>query len=713
MFLSYAREDADSARRIADALRACGVEVWFDQNELRGGDAWDQKIRQQIHDCALFVPFISGHTQTRKEGYFRREWKQAVERLEDIAEGVPFVVPICLDETPEKSALVPRAFRQVQWTRLKKGDTPADLVQRIQHLLLAKDGPEPPAAVGAGPGAGRPATLAARRARPVSAKQIFLGVLAVLLLGFAAWKWLPRPAGVAATATPLPPTPAVGNSPLITPKLSPPAAPTKSVAVLAFKDLSEDRKNEFFSEGISEELLNVLAKVPGLRVAARASAFYFKGKDVQIKQIGEELGVAHLVDGSVRRDGNRVRITAQLIQASDGYQLWSEQFDRDLKDIFAVQDEIAGVIAKNLQLTLSGARATKVVNPDAHRLVIEARHFWNLRTEEAFVQADRVLAQALQIDPQFAEAHAALADLATVRGWYRLLGGAPNAADDFVQARGAVRRAQELDPLLAGPYSSLGAVLYNEGRFAESDEQFQRAFALNPNYALAHHWHAHLLSTRGRPDLALAALERSLSLDPLNAATLAIYALHLDEARRPAEALAACDRVLAIRPHIFLPIQGERAMALTLLGRAAEGVENARKVVRNPTHQPRWWSDPQALYCLRKAGLQAEAADYAAQLLRTLPPDSSVRGFVLAALDRHEEALPYLATTAPSSLTRFFYWPMWDAVRNDPRLPGLLAKAGCYEEYKLARETLARSRKAGDTGRTRDPGPPAKTSTAK
>jgi TolB-like protein/Tfp pilus assembly protein PilF len=682
VFLSYSREDEGAARRICEALRGAGIKVWFDQSELRGGDAWDANIRGQIKNCALFVPIISAHTQARKEGYFRREWKQAVERLEDIAEGVPFVVPVCVDDTPEKNALVPRAFLHVQWTRLGHDAAPDALVRRIQHLLAAKSTPEVTLAAHTGkrgakvtesgvpPTGGRvKGTEDGARTNRMSATAVIGIALAILVVSLATWRWLPREGGVA--GAPHPP------------------APAKFIAVLAFANLSDDKGNEFFSDGISEELLNVLAKVPGLRVAARSSAFYFKGKNVPIKQVAQELGVTHIVDGSVRKDGSKVRITAELIRASDGIQLWSQRFERELKDIFALQDEIAGLVAKNLQLTLAGSRATKVVNPEAHRLVIEARHLWSLRTDDGFAQANRACTRALQIDPQFAEAHAALADIATVRGWYRQITG-ENVADDFAQARVAAARAQQLDPLLAEPYASLGGLLYNEGRFAESEENFQRAFELNPNYALAHHWHAHLLTTRGRPDLALGALERSLSLDPLNAVTLGIYALHLEEAGRPGDALAICDRALAIRPDVFLPLQGQRAMALTALGRAAEAVENARVVIRHPTLQPRWWCDSQAIYALRKAGLEEESEKYAALVLSGLPSESSMRGLVLAAMGRVQEAVSHLESTPPPNLARFFYWSMWDPVRNDPRVTALLAKRRFLGEYKLARETLAR-----------------------
>ncbi|MEO8061130.1 MAG: toll/interleukin-1 receptor domain-containing protein [Pseudomonadota bacterium] len=147
VFLSYASQDAAAALRICAALRDAGIEVWFDQSELRGGDVWDQKIRQQIRKCSLVIPIVSAHTQSRLEGYFRREWRMAVDRTQDMADGVPFLVPVVIDETPEKSAHVPEAFRSVQWTRLPGGETAPEFAQRISRLLEPR-APEPPVSSG-------------------------------------------------------------------------------------------------------------------------------------------------------------------------------------------------------------------------------------------------------------------------------------------------------------------------------------------------------------------------------------------------------------------------------------------------------------------------------------------------------------------------------------------------------------------------------------
>ena len=275
VFLSYASQDAEAARRICESLRAAGVEVWFDQNELVGGDAWDQKIRKQIRECALFVPILSANTQARLEGYFRIEWKLAAQRTHAMADEKAFLLPVVIDDTTDADARVPVEFKAVQWTRAHRGGNAGAFVANVLNLLGAP--------------------------------------------------------------TPIPP---VATNPASNRTMGPAGGP--SIAVLAFTNLSRDPENEYFSDGISEELLNVLAKLPGLKVAARTSAFFFKGRNVPIPEIARALGVAHVVEGSVRKMGNRVRITAQLIDAQDGFHVWSDNFDRELQDIFAVQDEIAG-----------------------------------------------------------------------------------------------------------------------------------------------------------------------------------------------------------------------------------------------------------------------------------------------------------------------------------------------------------------------------------
>jgi TolB-like protein/Tfp pilus assembly protein PilF len=696
VFLSYASQDAEAAKRICDALRAAGVEVWFDQSELRGGDAWDQKIRRQIRECALFVPLITPNTNARPEGYFRLEWKLAVDRSHLIADDQPFLFPIVIGDVTDGAARVPDKFREVQWTRLRLDETPAELAGRVMKLL----GREVVAGgVDTGPDSMRSVT---DRRRKRDDKPAWLRhAWSVVGLAFVAYYLLIRP--IWRRAHPGPEKPVVEQTAdaaqavaaaqklqeTVGPKPSQPAAEAaeKSVAVLAFANLSDDKGNEYFSDGISEELLNVLAKIPGLKVSARTSSFHFKGKDTPVPEIARQLDVAYVVEGSVRRAGDKVRITAQLIKAADGFRVWSDTFTRELKDVFAVQDEIAGVIAKNLSLRMNLGAARREVNPEAHRLVLEGRYYWNLRTDDGFARAETAFRSAIALDAEFAEAHAGLANVLATVGAYRAYAGLvdPNPEAALQEAQ----RATQLDPTLAEAYPALGLVYNRTRRHREAEQVYRKALELNPNYALPHHWHSIALETEGRIDEALAEIEQAIRLDPLSAIALVTRRRMLTEAGQPAAALAAYEREQALVPD-RPSAAGYRALCLLELGRREEAVDVARQVAAMPTMELRLWADADIIYLLRQTGHEAEAAEHATRILPRFHPDSYQRGAVLAALGRWDEAEPFLERT-PVNVQHMFYWsPVWDAWRDDPRFRKLLAKLGCEDAHRLARAAVSR-----------------------
>ena len=255
VFLSYASQDAEAAARICEALRAAGIEVWFDRSDLRGGDTWDVHIKKQIHDCALFIPVISAQTNARAEGYFRREWKLATRRLMDMADDAAFLVPVVIDETREVDARVPEEFLHAQWTRLPGGATPPAYAERVRELL----GKHNANARTIQPHANGPVPL-----RPDRASRLMRigGVLTALLLVLAVgsfWYYQRMNDGSAAQST------AAAASPDAI------ALNEKSIAVLPFVDLSPAKDQEYFSDGLAEELLNLLAKLPELRVTSRSS----------------------------------------------------------------------------------------------------------------------------------------------------------------------------------------------------------------------------------------------------------------------------------------------------------------------------------------------------------------------------------------------------------------------------------------------------------
>ena len=268
IFLSYASQDADTARRICDALRAAGLEVWFDQSELRGGDAWDASIKKQIKECALFVPMISASTNARSEGYFRLEWKLAVDRSHLMATERAFLLPVVIDDTSEALALVPDKFREVQWTNLRAGEVPASFVERVSRLLSADEKVAPSAVPKAAVAMAKTAPT-----RRVPRRGLLFGAVALVALL------------VVAAAV-------IFN-------LNSRNAPISSVAVLPFENATGDAAIDYLSDGISESLINKLSSLNGLRVISRTSAFAFKGKKMEAIEIGRKLGVDALILGSL------------------------------------------------------------------------------------------------------------------------------------------------------------------------------------------------------------------------------------------------------------------------------------------------------------------------------------------------------------------------------------------------------------------------------
>jgi TolB-like protein/Tfp pilus assembly protein PilF len=1043
-------------------LRQAGVEVWFDQSELRGGDQWDQKIRRQIKECALFVPVISAATQARAEGYFRLEWKLAVDRSHLMADDAPFLFPVVIDDTTDTAARVPEKFRDVQWTRLNVKDTPETLARRVGKMLggtveveravavergerparkkqeqpawlryawmgvgllfaviyavrplwqqaqRAESKPPPPAAAGAGatelarvrsqltpdrwqredfaamaptldrlieanpeladawamrsiinslqvlrnydsstkplevgkaaadramrlaPGspladiatgmhlvamtsrggdarACRPyldrgvaalppdalthyAQLASywfaydfdqvqrlgeewRAAEPQASfpSWIFAQLNVVLRRPVEAEKWAdiaqvdPNITGVRAFFTAfeskyylradvpaawgvLQKVPAAGRSvhrvvharwlvamadrrwddalqelaqvpetflfdrayhgpkallaglahqragrpeaaaaqfreaerllrehlaadsdneelhlvlavalacagrgadarselglvePLVkgrapsiyrgslvltiaqtyavlgdfsrlapwlrkllaepsqfpftpasfrldarfaaaadAPELqalltefasldqpAPAAAPKvdeKSVAVLAFANLSDDKANEYFSDGISEELLNVLAKVSGLKVSARTSSFHFKGTNTPIPEIARQLGVAYVVEGSVRKAGDKVRITAQLIKAADGFHVWSDTFTRDLKDIFAVQDEIAGLVAKNLELKLQVAtRPEARVDARAFELYMQGRVAWNRRNAEGFDRAEILFRQALEIAPEFARAHAALADVWMIRaisdGKLSQYGQRVSAVIPPIEAE--AQRALEIDPESAEAHATLGFLRQLQHRLDEALRLLRRSVELNPNYATGHHWLAGILAYQSWYDESIAEYRRAVAVDPLSPRILDNFGGMLVTLGRWREGLALIDRALALLPDEPQALT-HKVIALAKLGRR----DDARALAGKVTERNRV-----AVLCATGERAEIEAA---------LPAAARADRFeLLSNLGRLDEALNdfYSDDIVMEDTQQWFFNPQLVPFQRDPRFRKVVAELG-------------------------------------
>jgi TolB-like protein/predicted Zn-dependent protease len=540
VFLSYAREDGEAARRIAEALRGFGVEVWFDMNELRGGDAWDAKIRKQIRECTLFIPIISARTQARREGYFRREWKLAVERTLDMSESIAFIVPVLVDDTRESEADVPEQFLKAHCTRLAGGEPTPQFVEQVKRLLQAPGLPGT---------AARPAARAPLHSPAEPAKSGFplwaaalLGLAVIALVAFVLLRPGAKSESSPAVTAPVA-APAKASEPAVAPAGSPDA---KSIAVLPFVNMSTDADQGFFADGLAEELLNLLAKIPALQVTSRSSAFSFKGKNVEIPEIAKRLNVAHILEGSVRKSGNRLRITAQLIDARTDKHLWSETYDRSLDDIFAVQDEIAAAVVGQLKVALLGAAPkAKAADPKAYALFLQARQLQRQYNAAGFEQAITLYQQALGIDSNLAAAWEGLASCYS----YQESAGLISTDASIRLVREAVNKALAIDPDLASAHSRLGQIaLGNDDDLAESARHFEHALALEPANTDIMTEAIRLLRSLGRLDEAAALGEYIVAHDPVNALAYRLLGAAYARVGRYGEGIAAERTALRLSP---------------------------------------------------------------------------------------------------------------------------------------------------------------------
>jgi serine/threonine-protein kinase len=359
--------------------------------------------------------------------------------------------------------------------RIKRYATPGQLQDDLARLQATLQAPRFPN----------------RRVTAVAASALALGI--VWLAG--AWWMRPRPAAhVAATTA------------------------QKSVAVLPFVNMSADKADEYLGDGISEEIIAALSKIKGLKVPARTSCFAFKGKSENIRAIGQELDVNTVLEGSISKAGNKVRVTAQLINIADGFHVWSETYDRGLNDLLAIRTEVAARVAEALRGQLLGEERRQLagrgtIDPEAYRLYLNGRYLWNRRTPEDLKQAMEYFNQAIAHDPAYALAYSGLADCYNVLPFNT---GMPRR-DALPRSRAAARKALELDSTLAEPHVTLADAQADlDWDWSGAEQEFRRALALNPNYATAHQWFAQMLEALGRNEEALAEITQAQEIDPLS-----------------------------------------------------------------------------------------------------------------------------------------------------------------------------------------------------
>jgi len=573
VFLSYASQDAEAAQKICDALRSAGVDVWFDQSELRGGDAWDRQIRERIHDCRLFIALISAHTEARDEGYFRHEWKLAVERTHHMSDKKPFLVPVVIDDTRERGASVPDKLHEVQWTRLPGGETPPEFLERVRRLVSPEPQNAPTATVFTA-GAAPAAPQAMREPVPASRQSkwtlpaIAAAVVAGAVLYFAIDRfWISK------HPTQQPTAPAAQASAAPT-AFSP---PPHSIAVLPFVNMSGDKEQEYFSDGLTEEILNSLARINELQVSARTSSFLFKGEKVDLGTIARKLNVGAILEGSVRHSGNTVRVTAQLNNAVTGFHLWSQTYDRDLGYVLKLQTEIATAVASALKVSLLGDVAAKVELGGTRIPAAFDAYLRGLSAERAHPDdmqaAIDAQTEAIRLDSKYALAFAARSFALTRYADVF----APTVAltrDAFDKALADARTAIAVTPELGEGHAALATVL-DRGffDFARAKEEYERAIALVPGNASVLGRYGYFAASMGDADVGVAASRRAVALDRVNADSYERLGDTLFRARHFKDAIGAYNQALALQPGRAVSI-GRTGQAYYALG----DLQSARSV---------------------------------------------------------------------------------------------------------------------------------------
>ena len=454
-----------------------------------------------------------------------------------------------------------------------------------------------------------------------------------------------------------------------------------SIAVLPFTNMSADPENEYFSDGLAEELINALTKIPQLHVAARTSSFAFKGRELDIREIGRKLGVGTVLEGSVRRAGKRLRVTAQLINVTDGYHLWAERYDREMEDVFAIQDEISGAIVSTLKVRLVGEDKRPQVrrptaNVEAYSLYLRGRHFWSGRTEDGLQRAIDCYQQAIALDPRFTLAHVGIADCRLLSCSYQFL----SPADSIPYAREAAARAMTLDSESAEAYESRAHVhILDDWDWSAAERDFRRAIALDPGYATARNRLGLLLSLLGRIDAALEESETARALEPMSLIINNAYALRAFERREFDRALNLVSDVLEMKTD-FGPARmllgqiyeqlGDYQRAVAELHRAKSALGSSSVASGQLGHAyAKWGNDEEARLILE------ELHELSAR--RFVSPLSF--SMIHLGLGETEQALEWLARAVDQRSVWMIHLhvasdPRLDAVRDNPSFTALLGR---------------------------------------
>lgn len=457
--------------------------------------------------------------------------------------------------------------------------------------------------------------------------------------------------------------------------------PTRSIAVLPLENLSGDREQDFFVEGMTDELTTDLAQFEGLRVISRTSAMHYKGTSKTAPQIGKELGVDVLIEGTVERVGNHVRIRAQLIDCASDRHLWARSYDRDLRDVLALQSDAAREIVEQIQGNVvfpqSNARSTSVhpVNAEAYESYLKGRYFWNKRTPEGLKKSIEYFEQAIAQDAGFAAAYAGLADC------YSMLGSDVLSANEASsRARAAANKALELDSTIAEGHTALALVeFYYDWNWKQSEKEFQRAIELNPNYATARQWYSYYLTAMGRFDEAIEEAKRAQQIDPLSLAISTTLASRYYYARRYDEAIELNRRTLELDPS-FVPARVALGSDYAEKGMWRQAIDECQKAADLSKGNPTLLASVGYVY--GRWGKRAEARQILARL-QEISKQQYVSAFematVFAALGDQDNAFQLLERAyrqRESQLPFLNVVPRLDSLHSDRRFQDLLRRVG-------------------------------------
>jgi TolB-like protein/Tfp pilus assembly protein PilF len=456
------------------------------------------------------------------------------------------------------------------------------------------------------------------------------------------------------------------------------------LVVLPFENLSGGEKHDYFSEGLTEEMITRLARLnpEHLGVIARTSAMQYKSTDKTVQQIGRELGVSHLLEGSVRRAGDRLRITAQLIRVSDETHLWAESYERNLHDILALQGELARAIAREIQIKLTVREQRRLdsaasINPQAHEAYLKGRHLWNRRTEDGMRKSIAQYEEAIRQHPDYAMAYAGVSDS------YVMLAcrGMVPAKETFRKAKAAARKALELDPELGEAHGSLAHVRLHDWDWEGLDKDFQEAIQLNPAQPIVYYWYAEFLMSMGRPEEAIAMAQRAQQADPLSPVISSSLAMILYLARRYDLAVEILERTHEIHPDHFLP---NLRMGLVRIqqGRYDEAIREVKTAVNLADQSTETLAALATAYAA--AGVKKQAGEITEEL-ESLQGKRYVLPYNIAKIHAascdKEKAFKWLEKSyeeASPDLIELNSEPVFDGIRTDPRFSDLMRRIGFH-----------------------------------